>query len=243
MTAAGQPPTVYASGGHPNLRPRDAATLVLVERNAEGPRVLMGRRAMRHVFMPGAFVFPGGRVDPADGQMIAADGYPEPVLAKLLLDMKGKPSERRARALGLAAIRETYEETGIAVGRRGEPFAAPDGWSGFATRGVLPRLSDLRLIGRAITPPGKIRRFDTRFFVAFAEAIADRAPELVSPSAELEELRWMSFADTDAIELPGVTRAMLRHLRERLTTDPELDPSGPVLYFRMLNGKRRSDLI
>ena len=51
---------------HPNLRPRDAATLIIVDASGKKPKVLMGRRHERHSFMPGKFVFPGGRVDPAD---------------------------------------------------------------------------------------------------------------------------------------------------------------------------------
>ena len=55
-----------AMGGHPNITPKDASTLILLDRSGSEPKVLMGKRHDRHVFMPGAYVFPGGRVDPID---------------------------------------------------------------------------------------------------------------------------------------------------------------------------------
>ncbi len=56
------------------LRPRDAGTLILLDRSGKTVRVLMGRRHMRHVFMPGKFVFPGGRTDPSDSRITVASG-------------------------------------------------------------------------------------------------------------------------------------------------------------------------
>jgi len=55
-----------AHGGFPNVMPKDAATLILLDCTGSEPKVLMGKRHDRHVFMPGAYVFPGGRVDPID---------------------------------------------------------------------------------------------------------------------------------------------------------------------------------
>ena len=56
----------------PYVRPKDAATLILVDRGGQVPKVLLGKRHQGHKFMPGKFVFPGGRVDPADRRMPAA---------------------------------------------------------------------------------------------------------------------------------------------------------------------------
>ena len=99
------------------LRPRDAATLVIVDTARNEPRVLMGRRRADQVFLPGKYVFPGGRVDRGDGAVEAAHELKDGEIAKLLMDMKGRASVTRARALALAAVRETYEEAGIRVGR------------------------------------------------------------------------------------------------------------------------------
>src|SRR3954447_11556202 len=111
-------PTAQDARAAARLRPRDAATLILVDTNRPEPAVLMGRRGLNHVFMPGKYVFPGGRVEAADRTIESADEPAPAELAKLQLEVKGTPSPARARALPLAAIRETYEETGVLIGAR-----------------------------------------------------------------------------------------------------------------------------
>ena len=161
-----------ALGGRP-MRPRDAATLMLLDRSGGGFKVLMGRRHARHAFMPGKFVFPGGRTDPADARIaVAADLHPE-VWRKLTAGNRLTPA--RARAIALSAIRETYEEAGLLIGAKGPFSTAKPDWQGFAEHGVQPSLQTLRLVARAITPPNRVRRFDTRFFVAWREDVAVRA--------------------------------------------------------------------
>ena len=122
--------------------------------------------------MPGKFVFPGGRVDKLDNRVPVAAPIPKELEANL---MKGSPKTppSRARSLAIAAIREACEETGLCLGRKSDG-AAPklDGvWKPFSDAGLLPDPSSLFLIARAITPPGRVRRFDTRFFTADASAI------------------------------------------------------------------------
>src|ERR1700733_7603248 len=98
----------------PALRPKDAATLIIVRRDKDGMRVLMGQRHAGMAFQPNKFVFPGGRIDPCD-QRIAVGGDLRPeVLAKASIGTT--PS--RARGLALAAVRETFEETGVLLGER-----------------------------------------------------------------------------------------------------------------------------
>ena len=100
-----------------------------------------------------------------------------------------RTSPEFARALALAAIRETFEETGLALGvtDRGAPESPPAGaWTRFAATGVFPTLEGVDFLARAITPPGRVRRFDARFFVADATLIAHRAEGAVHPDAELE---------------------------------------------------------
>ncbi len=154
------------------LRPRDAATLILVERRERGgARVLMGKRHAGHRFMPGKFVFPGGRVEPEDRRMVAAGALDPDVEAKLNVRVR-RPSPDFARALALAAIRETFEETGLAVGvpDHGAPENPPPGaWTRFAATGVFPALDAIDFLARAITPPGRSRRFDARFLIAELE--------------------------------------------------------------------------
>src|ERR1700690_4579533 len=96
---------------HPYRRPVDAATLILVDRTHATPKVLVGKRHDKGVFMPGKFVFPGGRVDKSDGRVPVAAPIPTALEANLL---KGRPkiTPSRARALAVAAIPEACEETG-----------------------------------------------------------------------------------------------------------------------------------
>src|SRR3977135_3838023 len=102
---------------HPNQRWRDAATLILVDRSEAMPKVLLGRRHAGHKFLPGRFVFPGGRVEPSDGRMPVGAPLDPGVEARLLQRVR-RPSATKARAFALAAIRETFEETGLLIGRR-----------------------------------------------------------------------------------------------------------------------------
>jgi 8-oxo-dGTP pyrophosphatase MutT (NUDIX family) len=225
---------------HPGIRPRDAASLILVRRDGEAPRILMGRRHAGHRFMPGMVVFPGGRVDRAD-YMICADhgGSFAPATRVMLLQaLRGRASERRARAIALAAIRETFEETGILVGRATDPDMAPptpEGWRAFFERGVVPDVGPLHLVARAITPPGFVRRFDTRFFLVEARAIAGSG---APPSDELEAPSWLSFAEARRCELPSITRMILDIAESRLDALGNGQVAGPAPFFRMRHGQR-----
>ncbi|MEM1317090.1 MAG: NUDIX hydrolase, partial [Pseudomonadota bacterium] len=100
-------------GRAPNMRPKDASTLIILDGHGPKAKVLMGRRHERHKFMPGLFVFPGGRVDAGDGAVASADNLHPLVEEKLLSNLRGRPSQRRTRGIALAAIRETYEEAGL----------------------------------------------------------------------------------------------------------------------------------
>src|SRR5215475_3195490 len=148
---------------HPYYRPKDAATLILVDRSGAVPKVLVGRRHDKVVFMPGKFVFPGGRVDKSDNRVPVAAPIPGELETNLL---KGSPkiTPSRAKSLAVAAIREACEETGLCLGRKAEGGSArlEGPWKPFADAGLLPDPSGLFLIARAITPPGRVRRFDTR---------------------------------------------------------------------------------
>src|SRR5262249_17268293 len=108
---------VERNQSHPNQRWRDAATLILIDRTEAVPKVLMGRRHAGHKFLPGRFVFPGGRVERADGRMPVATPLHAAVEARLLKQVP-RPTAAKARAFAMAAVRETFEETGLLIGRR-----------------------------------------------------------------------------------------------------------------------------
>lgn len=217
-------------------RPRDAATLIMLRRRGEQFEFLMGRRSQAHVFMPGKAVFPGGAVDGKDRQgRLAGDLHPT-VSAKLLKDMKGRASLARARAIAVAGLRETFEETGFIVGVPDrEP--APAGVRArtiFEERGFLPDLSSLRFVARAITPPGRRRRFDARFFAVFDDAVATR---VARAEDELLDLGWYGFETAADLPLPRITQLVLADLRERLRADPDLTPDAEAPYYYFRHGR------
>ncbi|HEY1838562.1 MAG TPA: hypothetical protein VGG36_12955 [Rhizomicrobium sp.] len=213
------------------LRPKDAATLVLVRRNADGPRVLMGQRHGSMAFMANKYVFPGGRVDPGD-QRIALGGDLKPHVRQKLVK---HASEDRARGLALAAIRETFEETGLLLGERAAKFPRTRNaaWRRFFAHGIAPRLDALEFIARAITPPNRTRRFDARFFMADASAIAHTLD--VQDNDELLTPRWPTLAEARALDLPSITRTVLDEVEARLHEGD--NPSRPVPFFRFARGR------
>jgi 8-oxo-dGTP pyrophosphatase MutT (NUDIX family) len=219
-----------------NLRPRDSATLILVDRAESVPKVLLGRRHERHKFLPGKFVFPGGRVEITDRLMpIAAPLHARD--SERLMRQVRRPSAAKAAGFALAAIRETYEETGLMLGApREKPMTAPSGaWQAFAEAGVLPDLSAMHFIARAITPPGRPRRFDSRFFAADVSAVAHRAEGFFGPEAELVELVWLPITEARRLDIPTITAVALEELQERIATGMSHD--HPVPLYRMLHNR------
>ncbi|MBL8564448.1 MAG: NUDIX hydrolase [Hyphomicrobiaceae bacterium] len=226
--------------GARRLRPRDAATLVLVDRSGSEARVLMGRRRSTQVFLPNKFVFPGGRVDRADRSVMPADDLAPDDAELLLHDMKGAASATRARALALAAIRETFEETGLVIGKSaGAPAAGsiPAAWQPFLATGHAPSLAGLAYFARAITPPSRPRRYDTRFFLADARLVAAAGKPA---DDELGDLGWFTLSEMRGLDLPNITRAIVEDLATHLER-PEHDRCVPYYCFR--HGSFRRDLI
>src|SRR5262245_24478953 len=219
---------------HPTLRYRDAATLILVDRSEAKPKVLLGRRHASHKFLPGRFVFPGGRVEPSDGRLPIATPLNALVEARLLRKVH-RPSPMRARAFALAAIRETFEETGLMVGRKQEGDRGKAGrrLTLFDQAGVYPDLASIHFIARAVTPPGRPRRFDARFFAADVSAIAHRVEGVVGPDSELTELVWMPIDEVEKLEMTTITKVALQELEARSAAGFGFDL--PVPFYRMLH--------
>jgi 8-oxo-dGTP pyrophosphatase MutT (NUDIX family) len=209
------------------LRPRDSATLILLDQSDGDVRVMMGRRHRGHAFMPGKFVFPGGRTD-RDDSRIAVEAPVDPEDASKL--------GPRANALALSAIRETFEEAGLLVGRPGRFATRSQGWRGFSVNGVVPTPSSLRFVARAITPPGRVRRFDTRFFAAWRESVAREIPA-ATVSGELEDLHWLTLEEARTLDLPSITHTIIGEVADRLREDPLLRPGGTVPFYRMVGNR------
>lgn len=229
-------------GFHAGVEPKDAATLIIIDRAEAEPKVLLGRRHARHVFMPGKYVFPGGRVDPTDREMPAAMPLHRDTERRLLADTRFQ-SGKDAQALALAAIRETFEETGLMIGAKAAAMeTVPAGpWSKFVQSGFYPDPSLLQFVARAITPPGFSRRFDARFFCVEGHAIAHRLENIVHPDAELVELTWLPIAAAKRLNLPVITGLVLEELQSLLHADLSLD--RPVPFYCTRDGDFTRDLI
>ena len=219
------------------LRPKDAATLILLDQSGDVPKVLMGKRHAGHKFMPGKFVFPGGRTERADYAMNVAGTLPDHVETRLMAHVT-RPSAAKARALALAAVRETFEETGLMLGTRefGAPETTPEGlWAQFGAEGVFPNLENFHFIARAITPPQRPKRFDARFFCCDASEIAHRVDGKIGPDAELTELVWMPLTQVRELDLPTITRIVLDELDKRIAA--RMAPYVSVPFFFERYGK------
>jgi len=219
--------------GHPPVEPRDAATLILIDRSGREPKVLLGRRNPNAKFMPGKFVFPGGRTEPLDRTMPAVSELHPDAEKKLLTRVKETPADY-ARGFPLAALRETAEETGLLIGvKRDEPPATPGGlWEEFAKACVHPDLGQFYFVARAITPPGRNRRFDSRFFTTDASSVAHRIEGVVGPDSELVELVWMPVGDAKTLDMPAITGVVLDELANRVAAGMGHDLPVPMYYMQ-----------
>lgn len=220
--------------GHPRerpegtpVRPRAAATLVIVREGAEGPEVLMGRRHRKAAFIPDAFVFPGGKVDTADKAARPA----APLAEHLPRYMAVRGSAETARALAMTAVRETWEETGLLLGRPGDVGEHEHGtWRELRIERKAPDLSRLDYMGRAITSPFSPIRFHARFFMADAAHFEGT----LGGSGELSDLHFTpvrrALADLPIVD---VTEFMLQEV-ERLWRERH-DPhrKRPLFAYRL----------
>jgi 8-oxo-dGTP pyrophosphatase MutT (NUDIX family) len=207
------------------VRPKNAATVMIIRRDATKPRVLMGKRHGGHSFMPDRWVFPGGRIDRADYHAPFATDLRHDVAATF--DAHLKPG--RGRALALAAVRETWEEAGLLLARPAPSRPAAGPWREFVEQGALADLDALDVIARAITPPAVGKRFDTWFLLADAERLMSL--ERQADCGELEEIAWVDFDEAQALPLPTVTRMMIKEAVLRME-----DPARPKPFIRFKAG-------
>ncbi len=224
---------------HPLLRPRDASTLILIDRSGPEPALLMGKRHQAHTFMPDTYVFPGGRRDRGDGRVPVADELHPAVVDRLLRKMANPATEFRARALAIAAVRETHEEVGIFIASNG-PTSPRSDWRAFGERGLAPKLSSLRFVARATTPPRQSRRFDTRFFACFRDEIGDTQAE---ESNELLDLKWVKLSEVGAVPMPRITQAVISDLYNELQNDPSLPFGRPVPFYHARYGRFTREIL
>ncbi|MEM6466893.1 MAG: NUDIX hydrolase [Pseudomonadota bacterium] len=204
---------------------RPAATVVALDRTGSTPRVLMGQRGAKAAFMPNRFVFPGGRVDPEDAHAPLARPLRDDV-SKALSVHSTDPSPT---ALAAAAVRELWEETGLDLCDDHAP-----GWTALGARDVAPDASHLRFFFRAITPPGRPRRFDARFFVVPADVLSGDVVGLSEAGDELSHLQWLTLGEARELPLPFITRVVLSEV-EAMLAAPKA--SRPIPFFDHHDGR------
>lgn len=191
---------------------RAAATLILWRASTDGAQVLMGQRGAQAAFMPSKYVFPGGAVDAGDAASL--EWMSAQCARRLALRCPDGPAPS---ALAGAALRELTEETGLAL-----------------TSGPL------RFIFRAITPPGRSRRFDARFLLAAASGIIGDADDFSAAQDELSHLHWIGLTEARALDLPFITEVVLSEVTALLAGHtqpgvPFFDNSGDTPIFRRLD--------
>ncbi len=224
---------------------RDAATVVLIrDAGTDNPRVLMGKRGARAAFMPNMFVFPGGALDRADARVPLAEAGAEPCRTRL------NENARPGIGPGLlaAAIRELWEESGQILGEPGPwPGDVPQAWKTFAATGHVPSADGLAFVFRAITPRGRTRRFDARFFVADAARLKTDPDDFSHAEDELASLQWIGLDAVREFNLPFVTQVVLAEIAGRLPdlaapeSVPFFDNAAEHTLFRRLGGVHPMD--
>jgi len=203
---------------------RDAAAVIVLRDPSGTPSVLMGQRGKTAAFMPNKFVFPGGALDAEDAHIPLASPIPEPCFTRL----DDETPAGMQTAIGAAAIREFWEETGLILGTPGHWPDAPPDWKGFAATGHCPDAGGLQFVFRAVTPRGRPRRFDARFFLVDADRIQGDLDDFSRASDELSHLQWVPLSDARQFHLPFITEVILAEITARVT-DPT--PPNSVPFF------------
>ena len=204
---------------------RDASTVIVLRDRTTTPRILMGQRGARAVFMPNKFVFPGGAVDAGDHTVPLGT----PIQAPNDTRLEDDSPPGLGAALAAAAIRELFEETGQVLGTRGSWQAPPPDWHSFAATGHVPHAAPLQFVFRALTPPGRPRRFDARFFLIDAEHLASDPDDFSQASDELSHLQWVALDQVRTFDMPFITEVVLSEIAARVH-DPA--PPASVPYFK-----------
>ncbi len=205
---------------------RNAATVIVIRDRMTAPSILMGQRGAEAAFMPNKFVFPGGAVDVSDAHVPLAAGLPKQCAVRIQEDTDAALSH----AIPVAAVRELWEETGLILGAKGTwEGDIPQDWRSFAAKGYVPQASALQFVFRALTPPGRTRRFDARFFLLDADAIATDLDDFAEACDELSHLQWVPLSEARSFDMPFITEVVLAEVEARAR---DLSPPASVPFFK-----------
>jgi 8-oxo-dGTP pyrophosphatase MutT (NUDIX family) len=194
------------------VKPRNAASLVLLKNSAKDVKILMGKRSDKTRFMPGAWVFPGGVLDKNDHFIQETTKLNSKIVKRLIVSNNAQ----KANALAVAAIRETVEETGLVLGKKAKKVSSindkdeMNGITIMSKKGLIPDLEKLVYLGRAITPTFSPIRFHARFFIADAKYITGK----IRTTNELVEIKWLSLKKAIKLPMADVTEFMINELLE-----------------------------
>ena len=206
----------------------DAACLVVADDSGTEARLLLGRRHADQIFLPNKWVFPGGRVDDGDRALAAAIAQTSPPQLQTALG-----------PFAVAAVRELFEETGLVLGTASgcDVFNGLTAWRGFTATGFAPAIHGLTPLARAITPPGRPRRYDTWFFTALRSAIA---AEYAENDGELLDLGWFTFSQARRLDLPNITRLILDDVAHGPDRAVGAQHGWVPFYFQANSGYQRT---
>ena len=214
-------------------RPIDAASIILYKTIKNKKYLLMGRRPPKQKFMPDIYVFPGGAVEKEDKNVEYYKDYNSFELRALSHNC----SKIKARAIGLAAIRETFEETGILIGKKNKKFskAQPKDWSAFYEKNIQPRLDVLHYIARAVTPKGQIKRFNARFFICDAK----HSFGSIIQNDELLEVDWYPIDNIiEKLNLAQVTQLVVKQAKDHFNRNRKKRANIAVPTYSRRKGNR-----
>ena len=204
-----------------NFEIKDAASVILIRNSKSNPSVLMGQRGKNASFMPNKFVFPGGAVEENDFRVNS--------LKKLNVNCSARMAyqcnEDLVLALSVAAIRELFEETGIIIGYKQKwTGIIPSEWEPFANLGFVPDASNFKFVFRAVTPPGRPRRFDARFLYLDADTLSKETnlDDFSNASSELSHLQWIPIKEVRKFDLPFITEVVFAEVVSNLSKNMDL---------------------
>ncbi len=240
----------------PVIPPRDAASLLLIDRREVPYKLLMGLRHQKSTFMPDVYVFPGGGLDDQDIE-----------LAKSLLEdfslgrlnqfgwfasrLNSDPSRKEPEsnvhgmalhgmALALCGLRELFEETGLHLTSSNQLQGIEKGAHPFAEQDLEQIFNSFIFLSRAITPPGRKKRYDTRFFIHdYRDAIMSHFHK----DDELSDTRWVTFDEAIQLKIHPMTRVILEDLHDYLSKGTSFTQPASVAFYHYEGTAFQRDLL